>query len=73
MGWGDVEILALLSSQSTHIAEFFMVSGLLGALSCIFSHQRGIPFVPVMTLAWYGVEAWNTYEQGKEIFTKISS
>ena len=71
MGWGDVEILALLSSQSTYIPGFFMVSGILGALSCILFHQRGIPFVPVMTLAWYGVEVWNTYVWGPEIFTHI--
>ncbi|PPE03241.1 hypothetical protein HCUR_01308 [Holospora curviuscula] len=59
LGWGDVEVLALLSSQSSSIPGFFMVSGILGAVSCALFNRNGIPFVPIMTMAWYGVEGWN--------------
>ncbi|ETZ06708.1 hypothetical protein P618_201113 [Holospora obtusa F1] len=61
LGWGDVEILALLSSQSTNVPEFFMISGGIGALLCLFFYKRGIPFVPVMSLSWYILESGYTF------------
>ncbi|ETZ04505.1 hypothetical protein [Holospora undulata] len=50
--WGDVEILALLSSLSDNVSEFFLISGILGALGCLVFRQHGIPFVPFMSVSW---------------------
>jgi hypothetical protein len=56
IGIGDVEVLAILSSQTQEIEWFFIISGCLGAIYCVAFKRDGLPFVPVMSIAWCIVE-----------------
>ncbi len=56
IGIGDVEVLAILSSQTQAIEGFFITSGCLGVIYCVAFKQDGLPFVPVMSTAWCIVE-----------------
>lgn len=56
IGWGDVEVLSILASQSTHLGYFLMASGILGMGVCLMARLRGLPFVPIMAVAWLSCE-----------------
>lgn len=55
--WGDVEILALLCSQSTQVPVLLVFSGGMGAVYCKIFNVPGLPFVPAISIAWCLTEA----------------